>query len=293
VTEATRCRPLVRGRGASALGHPRHRTVALAFSLAVTLLVAGRVIGLLVVPVALAGAALVLFRRRGQTWVMRRRRVIAWALHAPSGSSEPTALEPLIAAELAAASGLDLVSLRLARALVGECPDPWRRDLAGERLGRAEEMLVKRGGAAGTKRRLLTATTWATMSAAVVVALVFPVPRALAVTVCALALPVVVLTWGELCGAWGERPHRLARTALLPAMSTPFAVSEPALVEVLAELAQGDRTVFDSALVRLDEMRWSPITRRAHTRMHAALQVLTLGSAAGPGVAVAPARRTI
>jgi len=131
------------------------------------------------------------------------------------------------------------------------------------------------------------------MSAAVVVALVFPVPRALAVTVCALALPVVVLTWGELCGAWGERPHRLARTALLPAMSTPFAVSEPALVEVLAELAQGDRTVFDSALVRLDEMRWSPITRRAHTRMHAALQVLTLGSAAGPGVAVAPARRTI
>ncbi|HVL05764.1 MAG TPA: hypothetical protein VM388_07240 [Acidimicrobiales bacterium] len=257
-----------------------------------TLFVAGRVIGLLVVPVALTGAALVLVRRRRQTWVMRRDRVIVWALYAPSGSSEPTALEPLIAAELAAASELDLASLRLARALVREFPDPWQRELAAERLGRAEESLVKRSGSAARKGELLTATTWATTSSSVVLAWALPVPSALAVALCALALPVSILTWSKLCGAWGERPHRLARTALLPVVSTPFAVSEQALVRLLVELGRGDRTVLDGALDHLDEMRWSPITSRAHARMHAACQVVTLGSTANPRVATAAARRT-
>lgn len=94
-------------------------------------------------------------------------------------------LESVIATDLAAASGPDLGSLRLARAIVCECSDPWQRELAAERLGRAEEILVMRGNAAGTRRDLRTATAWASMSSVVVVSPVLPLPNPLAVAVCA------------------------------------------------------------------------------------------------------------
>ncbi len=280
------------GPAATAAAHPRHRTVALAFGLAVTLFIAARLIGLLVVPVATAGAVLAVIRRRRQRWVMRRNRVVAWAVHAPSGSSSPTAFESVIAADLAAASGPGRGSLWLARAVVSECPDPWQRELAAERLGRAEEILAKHGTADGIKRDLWTAAAWASMSSVVVLSSVAPLPTPLAVAVCALALAVAVLTWSELCAAWGERPHRLAGTALVPSGSTPFALSERALVKLLVELAQTDRTVLDGAAAQIDQLRWSPVTARALDRVHAARRVVTLVPAASPASAAAQARRT-
>ncbi|MDQ4131521.1 MAG: hypothetical protein M3133_11135 [Actinomycetota bacterium] len=276
----------------TAAAHPRHRTVALALGLAVTLFVAARLIGLLIVPVAVAGAALAVVRRRRQRWVMRRNRVEAWAVHAPSGSSSPTAFEWVIAGDLAAASGADTSSLRLARAIVSECVDPWQRELAAERLGRAEEILATRGPARGANRDAWTAAAWAAMSSLVVLSSVLPLPSPLAAAVCALALAVAVLTWSELCEAWGERPYRLARAALVPSHWTPFAVSEPALVKLLVELAGCDPAVLDGAAAHIDELRWSPVTARALARVDAARRVLTLVPAAGPGPAVAPARRT-
>ncbi len=281
------------GPAATGTAHPRNRTVALAFGLAVTLFVAARQMGLLVVPVAVVGAALAVVRRRRHGWAMRRDRIVAWAVHAPSGSSSPTAFESVIAADLATASAPDPQSLRLARAIVSECPDPWQRELAAERLGRAEEILAKRGTPGDTKRDLwTTAAAWASMSTSVVLSSVLPLPTQPAVAICALALPVVVLTWSELCAAWGERPHRLAWTALLPPASTPFAVSERALAKLLVELAERDRTVLEGAAAHIDELRWSPVTARALARVDAARRVLTLVPAAGPGPAVAPARRT-
>lgn len=298
VIRATRYCPLVRGRGASGMGagataaaHPRHRTVALAFGLAVTLFVAARVIGLLVIPVAVAGAALAVVRRRRHGWAMRRDRIVAWALHAPSGSSSPTAFESVIVADLAAASGPGPGSLRLARAVVSECPDPWQRELAAERLGRAEGMLVMRRRAGGSKRDVWTAAAWAAMSSSVALSSVLPLPSPLPVILCAVALPLAVLSWSELCATWGERPHRLAWTALLPPPSTPLALSERALVNLLVEMAHGDRTVLDGAAAQVDELRWSPVTARAYARVHAAREVVTVLPAAQPDPAAASARR--
>ncbi len=280
------------GRGATVAANPRHRTIALAFALAMTLFVAGRAIGLLIVPVAVAGAALAVVRRHRQAWAVRRDRIVAWAVHPPSGSSSPSGLESAITADLAASSGPDVRSLRLARALVCECSDPWQRELAAERLGRAEEMLAMRGRAAGMKQDLRTAAPWASMSSLVLLSSVLPVPSPLAGAVCALALAMAVLTWSELCAAWGERPYRLAWMAMVPSVSTPFAVSEPALVKFLIELAGHDRTVLDAAAAQIDELRWSPVTARALDRVHAARRVVTLVQAARPRLEPAPARRT-
>ncbi len=142
------------------------------------------------------------------------------------------------------------------------------------------------------KRDVWTAAAWASMSSLVVLSSVLPLPGPVAVAVCALALAVAVLTWSELCAAWGERPYRLGWTALVPSLSAPFAVSEPALVKFLIDLAGRDRTVLDGAAAHIDELRWSPVTARALGRVHAARRIVTLVPAARPRPAVAPARRT-
>jgi hypothetical protein len=77
-----------------------------------------------------------------------------------------------------------------------------------------------------------------------------------------------------------------------PSASTPFAVSERALVKLLVELAENDRAVLDGAAAHIDELMWSPVISRAHARVQAARQVPTLAPAAPAAAAAVPARRT-
>lgn len=98
------------------------------------------------------------------------RRAAALALVAPTGVSDPAALERLVAADLAAASLGDPEIIKGARALAEETiDDPWQRALACERLEAATYMLTGTpftGGTTGAAWR----RPWVRVSGVMVVA---------------------------------------------------------------------------------------------------------------------------
>ena len=107
---------------------------------------------------------------------------MAWALHVPSGPTEAAALERVIAADLAATAGGDVRPFRSARAVVRQSvEDPWRRELALERLARAEtttaDHLLRR-----TRSSARQAKSWFwTSTVVVVLGLVLPLAPSLSI----------------------------------------------------------------------------------------------------------------
>ncbi len=114
------------------------RTVGLGLSLAVTLFVAARRLGPLVVPVGL-GAVWATMRRRRRGRARRVRRLAAWALHAPWVRARRKPLRPCLQrTSLPQLVGIQKPSV--SHAPLFRRADPWQRELGLERLTRAERV---------------------------------------------------------------------------------------------------------------------------------------------------------
>ena len=100
---------------------------------------------------------------------------------------------------------------------------------------------------------------------------------AVAVAIVTVTTLVAVLAWTELCEASAYVPQQLASTALLPPAPTRFVLPEPAVVDLLTELAGGDVGLVDQAASVVDTVDASEGTGRAYARMKAARHVLSRG----------------
>jgi hypothetical protein len=205
------------------------------------------------------------------------RRLRAWALHAPVGPSDASQFERVVATDLAATAGGDRRPFRGARAFVHHCvADPWRRELALERLAGAEA--TAGSGAARPHPTISPAADCFWASAwAVALAVALPLPRFLAVAIVTVTTLVAVLGWTELCDGSAYLPQQLALTALLPPAPSRFVLPEPAVVDVLTELAGGDVALVDQAASVLDTVDAREETGRAHARLNAARRALSRG----------------
>ena len=149
------------------------------------------------------------------------RRAAALALVAPTGVSDPAALERLVAADLAAASLGDSEIIEGALALAEETiDDPWQRALACERLGAATYMLTGTpftGGTTGAAwRRPWVRVSGVMVVAGLLVAIAATEHKALLVPL-ALAFGTLTFALSETRRAEGLRSLLVRQTSMDPA----------------------------------------------------------------------------
>jgi len=262
-------------RGAFA-SDPARLVGGLVVALAVVLLLSANRLGIMVLPAGVAGAAWAGRQRRRRGQARRGRRLAAWALYAPSQPSDASALERVLVADLAASAWTNVKALDRARAFVHRCvDDPWRRELAQERLARAAQIVLATPEPlrAGATSRLAAGCFWAS-ALVVVLPLGRVLPPSVSIAGVAVATLVAVIAWAELCDASAYLPQQLAFTALLPTAPAPFVLSEPALVDVLTDLGGRELAVADLAVALLRTVDDGPRTARTHARLGAARDVL-------------------
>lgn len=248
--------------------------VSLAAGLAVVLLLVADRLGPLVIPAALAGAGIAATIKKRRRRSARVMRFFVWALYAPAGPADAEALERLVAADIAAASKRRCGAVAMARAYVrGAAVDRWRLELAMERLARSTRELG--GDLAAVGRGGSPSATWLGIpAAAALVLLTVPVSGGLSTAGVAVATVLLVAGWGGLCDDWAYVPQQLTSTALVPPAGTPCLLREPFLVEVLAELADGEPAVVDEAIGLLRTAPHTPACGVALYRMEAARRAL-------------------
>jgi hypothetical protein len=210
------------------------------------------VFGLWLFVLGLASAGAVVVRHRILTLRQLPARVAAWALHAPRGLSPPVALEQAIAVDLAAVSQGQLDCLDRAQGVVAESvDDPWRRELAAERLARAHD-LIAGGDIVGVTAREETPRVRLRDSAGVVMLIVLLALGNLTQSRWWLIpLGVVsVLLAVEFVDLYERRralPELLASRSVQDPIQGPFVMFEHDVARSLVVLARHDRLVIERA----------------------------------------------
>ena len=210
------------------------------------------VFGLWLFVLGLASAGAVVVRHRILTLRQLPARVAAWALHAPRGLSPPAALEHAIAVDLAAVSQGQLDCLDRAQTVVAEnVDDPWRRELAAERLARAHD-LIAGGDIVGVTARQETPRVRLRDPAGVVMLIVLLALGNLTQSRWWLIpLGVVsVLLAVELVDLYERRralPGLLASRSVQDPVQGPFVMFEHDVARSLVVLARDDRLVIERA----------------------------------------------
>ena len=209
----------------------------------------------------------------------------SWALHASCGPSTPSALEHVLAVDLAATCEGRLDCLERAQAVVASgVDDPWRRALGEERLARAH-CLVANDALPGVTVRRESSVAWLRRAAAGAALTVL-----LALAVLSQSrwwlLPVAVINAGLAleCVLLVERrrtlPELLASQSLRDPIRGLFVMPERDVVRSLLVLADGDPAILEWALRLLEDADPPAHARR---RLVRAERLLVEGNEAAKG----------
>jgi hypothetical protein len=210
------------------------------------------VFGLWLFVLGLASAGAVVVRHRILTLRQLPARVAAWALHAPRGLSPPVALEQAIAVDLAAVSQGQLDCLDRAQGVVAESvDDPWRRELAAERLARAHD-LIAGGDIVGVTAREETPRVRLRDSAGVVMLIVLLALGNLTqsrwwLIPLGVVSVLLALEFIDLYERRNALPRLLASRSTQDPIQGLFVMFEIDVARSLVALAQGDRVVIERA----------------------------------------------
>lgn len=211
--------------------------------------------------------------------VLARRRVpprlTAWAMHAPLGRCLPEALEHAIAVDLAVLCWGHIDCLARARTIVEDgVDDPWRRELATERLQRAQDLLAD-GCLVGVSPRLETPMHRLRRSAGAIVMMVLIALGSMTQSrwwllplgvVCSL-LPLELI---ELHERQQMLPSLLADRSLQDPVRGRFVMPEQEVVRSLVELAGCDESLIRRAVTLLQGSE-------NHSDEHALTRLATAG----------------
>ena len=210
---------------------------------------------LIVCAMAATAAGLVTAERIGER--LAAGRVAVWALHVPHGPADRSAMEHLLAADLAAVAGGCRRLLHDSAAYTeASIEDPWVRALATERLRRAEALAAgqsMRHSSLGvdlvSSRTAQVSALLATPGTAMVAAATQHPVTLLAVAVCIAALGI----------GHGEARRRLGARDVLQDLSRidpspgAFVIPDWALVAALRSLAGSRRRVLERAATRIPD----------------------------------------
>lgn len=225
---------------------------------AVTLAVAGAWVGawaaeLFLITAVLPAAGLTLVMDARARDLLRGRRAAALAATAAVGNVDPTSLERMTAAVLAATSMGDThLIASTTEAAKGTVEDPWRRELALERLELARRFVTPRSFLCGTDRGGSRWTLPSSLGAVVTfTAAVALTGHRLAVTALAVAVSTSTVALA--------RRRRLAQLApvLVDAATAdprqrPVNVSEAAVVDAIRSILTGNPRSWAKAMAMVD-----------------------------------------